>query len=514
MYWLALYFPQLQLDSLCFIDREKKQPACVVVDRKQNILQCNTVALSAGISISMSLGTASALAEPLRFYDLDSDFQRLRLHELAQCCYQQSADIVVRDASSCLLLEVSSMLSLHGSLEAYLFALFSLLQTQDVSHTFALAETPLAAEVLARYQPSSDDTYLDSTRSITRVLGLPLQCLDIPKPVADRLLRLGLQSVNDLQALPRKDLAMKLGADLLVYLDTVLGKVATPVSFFKPLENFKRSLVFEQEVGNVKALLFPLKYALEGFESFLRERSLVAQELCIFLLDRKNNSQKISLVCAEPEAHSDVWVSLLRLKLETIELKQPVLSVVLECAHLLVLDLEHRDLFSGGKASQSANLLLSRIQARLGENSVVGLDLRSDHRPEYSFSVTQVSRSSLERKKQNKPRPGIAEQANHYAAEVSVREPMSEPAHGSEKSAGVIPKLPLRIGLRPSLLFDEPHALSESVRIIHGPERIQSAWWSDHEVCRDYFVALNTTKQRLWVFRDYEQKWFVHGLFA
>lgn len=68
--------------------------------------------------------------------------------------------------------------------------------------------------------------------------------------------------------------------------------------------------------------------------------------------------------------------------------------------------------------------------------------------------------------------------------------------------------------LRPSVLLEQPVPLAETVRIIHGPERVQTAWWQDQAVTRDYFVALNEYKQLLWVFRDAEQQWFVHGLFA
>jgi hypothetical protein len=68
--------------------------------------------------------------------------------------------------------------------------------------------------------------------------------------------------------------------------------------------------------------------------------------------------------------------------------------------------------------------------------------------------------------------------------------------------------------LRPTLLFDQPRPLTETIRILHGPERIQSGWWTDQPICRDYFIARNTAQQTLWVFRDGARQWFVHGWFA
>jgi protein ImuB len=52
-----------------------------------------------------------------------------------------------------------------------------------------------------------------------------------------------------------------------------------------------------------------------------------------------------------------------------------------------------------------------------------------------------------------------------------------------------------------------------------GPERIESGWWDDGLIERDYFIAENDARQLLWVYRerratDVAAQWFLHGFFA
>ena len=58
-------------------------------------------------------------------------------------------------------------------------------------------------------------------------------------------------------------------------------------------------------------------------------------------------------------------------------------------------------------------------------------------------------------------------------------------------------------------------AREHSLELCSGPERIESGWWDEHDVARDYYLAKNEQGQKLWVFRDRRTRcWFVHGLFG
>lgn len=81
--------------------------------------------------------------------------------------------------------------------------------------------------------------------------------------------------------------------------------------------------------------------------------------------------------------------------------------------------------------------------------------------------------------------------------------------------------------LRPIWLLDPPVALSERnnrpfwespLSLLAGPERIESGWWDDHLMLRDYFIAEDSAHRLLWIFRERLSQsgvaWYLHGRFG
>jgi len=52
--------------------------------------------------------------------------------------------------------------------------------------------------------------------------------------------------------------------------------------------------------------------------------------------------------------------------------------------------------------------------------------------------------------------------------------------------------------------------------LLDGPERIETGWWDDFDVKRDYFVARDGSGAKLWLFRQRtgRKDWFLHGIFS
>ncbi|HET8708286.1 MAG TPA: hypothetical protein VFM46_18410, partial [Pseudomonadales bacterium] len=53
------------------------------------------------------------------------------------------------------------------------------------------------------------------------------------------------------------------------------------------------------------------------------------------------------------------------------------------------------------------------------------------------------------------------------------------------------------------------------LQLLNGPERIETGWWDNQPINRDYFIARQAKGPLYWVFfeRD-EKRWYVHWLFA
>jgi protein ImuB len=78
---------------------------------------------------------------------------------------------------------------------------------------------------------------------------------------------------------------------------------------------------------------------------------------------------------------------------------------------------------------------------------------------------------------------------------------------------------------RPLWMLPEPTRLSAvhgypllqgRLTLLEGPERLETGWWDDDGIARDYYTAMNPQGLRLWVFRNrnHTPAWYLHGFFG
>lgn len=114
----------------------------------------------------------------------------------------------------------------------------------------------------------------------------------------------------------------------------------------------------------------------------------------------------------------------------------------------------------------------------MGQTAVFGMAMTADARPERATRVIEPGERVLEMEAKE-PRP-----INVLAA------PM--PLACSE---------------------DRPRYRGATLSLIDGPERIEGGWWVQERWRRDYYEALSTRGERLWIFREGKQ-WFLHGMYS
>lgn len=488
MRWLAIHLPALPLEVLgraCI----EGTPLAVSVQRKgERILRCNPAAAAHGICPGLGVGAARALSAGLQVLPRRPAAEREALERLAAWSIRFTPQVSLAPPRS-LLLEVAASLRLFGGAETLITQVGKGVSDLGYRCRLALAPTPLGALVLAiqGWAPAGGQRAVVADRAaLGAALGrLPLMALGLTPRELDDLTRMGLRRVLDLLRLPRRGLRERLGRRRVDWLERLLGESPDPRPWFEPPASYSGRIELPGEIELTESLVFPCRRLLLELAGYLIGRQGGARRLDWCLAHADLADTRFSVGAARPQWDPDAWLSLLRGRLERLELPAPVREVRLGVQDIDTLDLSapeiSPDLFPDparpGRPPDPA--ILDRLRARLGSDAVRGLALAADHRPERAWRWCE---------------PG-------------------------ETSTG-IPRADRPLWLLPEAL---PLDGRDGRPWLDGPldlggerERIETGWWDDFEVARDYFVATTTSGERLWIYRELKgpRGWYLHGVFG
>lgn len=475
MLWLYLHFPQLLLDHISR-SRQEITPLAIITGAQPQVIQACPAARQQGVHPGMPLKTAFNLAPDLAMVRMDEDQQTRILEQQAHWLYRYLDRITLFPPDG-LLAEISSVQKLYRGLENTLSLLTEALQQRQLSAHPAMGLTPLAARLTAR---TGHGVCSADTGELERaVAALPLSAAEFDPRTLQRLTRLGLTRLREVFDLPATELARRLTPEVLAHVQRIQGRRPDPQVTWQPPHHFRQRADFAQDIEQAQSLLFALKRILGELETDLRWRQQDTDSLLLVLHHRHHEATRLRLRTTGPEHRADAFLSLLRIRFEQQPLVAPVYQLELVVKRFLSRQPDqHQDLLEQGGSPQEAwNTLISRLQARLGEQALSQLSPRADHRPERAWSADRLQ-----------------EQHSTALPAASDRQPTPP---------------------RPLWLLSKPQPLTVTPGVwLAGPERICGGWWDGQKVQRDYYTAQLPSGQLAWVFRDVREGWFIHGWFG
>ena len=383
--------------------------------------------------------------------------------------------MVSLEAPESLLLEVAGSLRLFGSLEAIKTKLGEQLARRYRDFRLCVAPTATAALWLAR---AASTDILQWQQLAGRLAALPLAVTRWPPTVQALLRDLGLRTVGDCVRLPRDGFARRVGRSYLFELDRAFGRSNDLRVEFQAPTTWTSSAELGEESVDSAVFLEVIEQLLDELAVELKRRQAQIGSLQIAFEHLHRPPTVESFDLREPTHERDRLLLLVEDRLERSVLPVPAVALRIESGAFRPLEIEDVDLFEAKPLEQREQLLLERLQERFGFGGVYGLRAVAEHRPEKAWAKRLDSEGRR--------------------APEAVQLPDKE--------------------ARPLWLLPTPVALEArrgSLELCSGPERIESGWWDEHDVGRDYYTAKNGNGQKLWVFRDHRTRcWFVHGLFG
>lgn len=484
MRWACLLLPQLAMDVVLRNHPHPERPL-VLVDgphARRRLYAINAAARALGLKPGMSLIAAHAIVDGFQMVEHDPQAVEHARHLLAAWAYRYSSQVSTEFAHA-IVLEIGRSRALFGQWPQLHQRLGEELRELGFRHRMAAAPNPYAARALTNI---ADGLFFDDEMLPRALAKMPLDRCGLDATVVQALQRMGLRKLGAVFDLPRAPLGRRFGQDLLTRLDALRGEAAPPMTYFQPPDFFDARIELGHEVESSLALLFPLRRLTADLAAYLSGRDGGVARFKL-LLEHEHHSHRECIADSEitvgllaPEREAAMLFELARGRLQHAQLPAPVIGLRLLAEELPPFVPARRDLFDP-RPQQALPWaqLRERLRARLGDDDVHGLAIHADHRPERAW--------------------------RRVTGDAPLR---------SNKTTGA--SVPTE-ATRPGWLLATPEPLREPVaRILAGPERIESGWWDQDDVRRDYYLVETTKGQRVWAYRDAggDGPLMLHGWFA
>jgi protein ImuB len=346
------------------------------------------------------------------------------------------------------------------------------------------------------------------------IARLPIAASRLPLKDLQILAHLGIRSIAQLLSLPHEDLPSRLSQ---IAVERVHQLLALTEEFIVPLpESNPVAAVWNSEfpAKSFDDIRQVLQHLVENIAQQIERRRIACSVLISKLTCASGNILTLSAGVVKPTQSAELMFEVLSLRLETLPLTEPVAAISMTVQTVPIPVSRQRDLFSSTehiRPQEELATLIARLSNRMGPRSVSTVRILADPRPEHGIILDPViaNADSTER----------SPQSEHILQRLTEPDP-----DASRNSELVLPR-PLRLLATPQQIAGRDHverpperisALGQQRRIVdlQGPERIQTAWWTDKPCHRDYFRAITDVGGQLWIYRDLQTGlWYLHGVF-
>ena len=550
---LCLHLPCWPIQRLVVANNELKRQRLVLYQHHavhgQRVTAVSPAAQLSGVQVGMSLSEAQALLESrmvlqvssqqkadCRSYTYPHDPQAdLRaLEGLALSCSWLSPIVgwEVAENPCSLLLEITRVSHLLGG-EAVLEA-----RARQYMHELGyVVETAIASTVgmawgLARFGLRAEGTEPRGGVAEEQAIfeALPVAALRIPTLTVNLLQQLGVHQVGQLLQLPRTSLRSRFGAEVLQRLDQASGVIDEVIDAFLPPADFSAEQFLEHAVNDCETLQVILSRLLGRLCKEMRDQQRGALVWHCLLKGEDASPVELKLQLFHPTSSREHLMPLIQMQLERLFSEQGgaprqagwgVQTVEVSVRYVVVMVQRQRQLFDENPRLDKQVLanLVNRLSNRLGAEQVLAPRLQKETQVEHAcYFEPMVGQNVSKRPRQGKSRamPMAKRERPWQSTSVAARSPLERPL--------TVFETPLLLGVvvqhgrqerqppLPTLFVDG--ARRWRVRRRWGPERMETAWWREGLVRRDYWRVETDGDQWLWVFYDLRRcAWYLHGEF-
>ena len=501
----CIFVPDFPVAAILRAEPELRPQAVAVLEGKpplQKIISVNEIARAARISSGMTKLQVEGWAEIV--LRERSEFQESTAHQALLDCAHFFSPRVENAASDTILLDLSGLNSLFGSLPKIAREISHRASSMGLETNVAVAHTLEAALLAARGFVGV--TVIPEGKEPETLSSLPVKLLfadEDDSEEAEEILgtfrRWGIRKFRDLMSLPEIALSERLGQRGLELQRKTCGISQRTLIPSDPPLIFEEAMELEFPLVLLEPLAFLLSRMLDLLCARLQARSLAAQELNLELVlenGRQHNSETGTLVFQRtihlpvPLLNAKIFLKLLQLDLKAHPPGAPVLKVHLRIEPAKPRPAQNGLFIPSSPEPEKLELTLARINAVVGEGRAGSPQLLDTHRPQ-AFEMQHFVASDSARARTPVPSPhtysggaGVLARTNFFCNESG-----NVPANLVTALRICRPPIAVTVNHqngRPSHISSQKrNQIAGEVLWAAGPWRSSGDWWEQDAWVRD-----------------------------
>ncbi len=331
-------------------------------------------------------------------------------------------------------------------------------------------------------------------------------------PIADAqvLRQLGILTIQQLLELPEEDLPSRLSGDAIRRLRQLRGvedEIIEPIPEADPIQ---ASWVSEFPVSDRRGICQVMEHLTEDIVDQLKRRHLGTVQLTCQLKQEDGGRIEFVAEVIKPLQSVRELFAVLSLRLESLPFRQAVIAISMQSAVVPLPNAHQKDLFSSNlhiDPTEELASVVNRLSNRLGKEAVQTVHPVDNPVPECAVEL----------------RPLMTAQSVSSTHTDNRLSDLVAPDDARVPGVEVVER-PLRLlsaaerigdaGMNP--LTDGFVWSGQSCRVVDvaGPERIETQWWHESAIHRDYYRVRTSDQAEYWIYRDIVHGgWFLHGIF-
>jgi protein ImuB len=334
-------------------------------DRAQ-VLQATQAARKSGVRAGLSAAQARAVCAGLLLREATAALRTAAGDALYDVASAFSPCIELHDDHA--LIEVGDLGQLFPDEATLCTALAGHAEKVGLRIHVALADQKATAHVLSRCRPGA--TCVPTGGERAALAPLPLSALGLPPAQAALVARFGLRTIGEFAALPRRQLASRLGTEGVALHRLSCGEEQAPLAPTPPPLSIRESVEFDDPIDNLEPLAFVLRGLLDRAVSRLAALCQSCGDYTLHMRLYPSGTDERRISVAAPTREVAPLLELARILLAAHPPAAPVQELAVQVIPTRPRAVQMSLFAPAGPRPEQLAVTLARLQALCGEGRV------------------------------------------------------------------------------------------------------------------------------------------------